>query len=116
MIRRFHEQNHREKLGAQGGNGTTLFQDLFSPDELGDRAQMLSCITLMPGVSVGEHTHTENGEVYYVLQGSVTVTEDGKEYRLTAGDAEFCADGHTHGMENRGASPAVVLACIVPNR
>ena len=116
MIHLFSEQAHHSKEHAQKGNGTVLFQDLFSPEELGSRAEMMSVITLLPGCSVGIHAHTENGEVYYVLEGSVWVTEDGTERKLSPGDAEFCADGHTHGMENRSAAPAMILAVILPNR
>lgn len=116
MIRRKQEQTRREKEQVQGGNGVVKFRDLFSPEELGARAQMCSVVTLEPGHSVGIHAHTENGEVYCVLEGTATVTEDGQEYTLHPGDAEFCADGHTHGIENRTSEPLRFLALILPNR
>ncbi len=116
MIHPKAEQNRREKLGAQGGNGVARFRDLFTSEDLGGRAEMFSVVTLDPGDSVGIHAHTSNGEVYCVLRGSVWVTEDGAERELLPGDAEFCADGHTHGMENRSDSPAEILAVILPNR
>ena len=116
MIRRFSEQGKRTREKVQGGNGTLLFQDLFTAEELGNRLQMCSAVTLMSGESIGEHAHTENGELYYILQGTATMVEDGKEFTLCAGDAQFCADGHTHGIANFGLAPLVFLAVIMPNK
>ena len=104
------------KSNLRGGVGDLQFTHLFSKEELGGRAQMLAQVTLQPGESVGVHPHTENGEVYWVLSGSVTVTEDEQECVLCAGDAEFCADGHTHSIRNHTSEPAVFLALILPNR
>ena len=116
MIHKVSQQGRRTKEKAQGGNGILQFRDLFTAEDLGDRASMMAVITLQPGDSVGIHAHTENGELYYVMDGTVDVTEDGAVTKLEAGDAEFCADGHTHGMENTSKAPAQVLAVIVPNR
>lgn len=116
MIHKISQQGRRTKANAQGGNGTLSFQDLFTAEELGGRAAMTTVITLLPGDSIGVHAHTENGEIYWVLEGEVAVSEDGTEETLTAGDAEFCADGHTHGAENRSGAPAKMLAVILPNR
>ena len=77
---------------------------------------MCSFIDLDPGCSVGIHPHTENGEIYVVLKGEAVVTEDGVEHTLRPGDAEFCADGHTHGIENRTSEPVTFLAVILPDR
>ena len=116
MIHRASEQNRREKERAQNGSGVAKFRDIFTPEELGERAGLFSVITLEPGCSVGVHAHTDNGEVYCILEGEAVVTEDGAEFTLRAGDAEICADGHTHGIENRTAHAVIFLAVILPNR
>ena len=115
MICREENQDRRIKSNIQGGSGDVHFQDLFTESDLGGRLSMISRVTLMPGDSIGPHSHTENGEVYYVLEGSGTVTEDGEDYRLNPGDAQFCADGHTHGLRNDTDAPLVFLAVIIPN-
>ena len=116
MIAKVDRQTRREKANAQGGSGILHFRDAFSAEELGNRATMFTVITLLPGDSIGVHAHTENGEIYWILEGELVVSEDGVETVLTAGDAEFCADGHTHGAENRSGAPAKILAVILPNR
>ncbi len=116
MIHRKSEMQTEYKSNLRGGVGNLAFRHLFSAGELGERATMLAEVTLQPGESVGVHPHTENGELYWVLSGSVTVTEDEQEFVLRAGDAEFCADGHTHSIRNHTPEPAVFLALILPNR
>ena len=104
------------KSNLRGGTGDLQFRHLFSGEELGGRADLLACVTLRPGESVGEHPHVGNGEVYYVLSGAVTVTEDGESRVLQAGDAEFCADGHTHSIFNHTDEDARFLALIMKDR
>lgn len=104
------------KHNVRGGDGSPAFRHLFSAAELGNRADLLAAVTLQPGESVGEHPHTGNGEVYFILSGSAMVAEDGVETELHAGDAEFCADGHTHAIRNHTDAPTTFLGLIVSNR
>ena len=115
MIHRKPEMIHDTKSNLRGGVGNLDFCHLLSKEELGNWATMLAAVTLQPGESVGEHPHTENGELYFVLSGSVMIAEDGVEAELFPGDAEFCAHGHTHAIRNHTDEPAVFLALIVPN-
>ena len=105
----------RSKLGGNGV-GSPSFRYLFSREELGERANMISVVTLQPGESISEHSHTENGEIYFVLSGCMTVTDDEECRELHPGDAEFCADGHRHSACNHTDAPASFLAVILPNR
>lgn len=116
MIRRANEQGVRQIEKLRDGMGTVQFRDLFTGQELGDRATMCAVATLEPGCSIGVHPHEGNGELYCVLEGEAVVTEDGEEFILGPGDTEFCADGHTHGIENRTASTLLFLAVILPDR
>ena len=116
MIRKEHEMLCKTMSNVRGGEGSPQFRHLFSAEELGGRMTFLSVVTLQPGESVGCHPHDVNGEAYYVLSGSLTVTEDGVETVLNTGDAEFCADGHVHGIRNHTDAPASFLAVIAPDQ
>ena len=104
------------KSKLRGGVGDLAFRHLFSGEELGGRADLFAIVTLEPGQSVGEHPHTTNGEAYVILTGSATVIEDGVSRILNPGDAEFCADSHTHSIENHTDEPASFLALIMKDR
>ena len=110
------DMNHEIKSNLRGGVGDLQFRHLFSGEELGGRADLFAVVTLRPGESIGEHPHAGNGEAYLVLTGAVTVTEDGESRVLNPGDAEFCADGHSHSIENHTDEPATFLALIMPDR
>ena len=100
---------------AMGGAGTIRFNKPFTMEQLGGRFCNLTRVTMHPGDGVGVHAHTENAEVYYMLEGSATIIDDGVETVLKAGDAQFCADGHTHGIYNHTDKDAAFLAIIVKN-
>lgn len=116
MYKRLNEMQTQTRHCIRGGVGDPVMRTIFSPEELGGRAEMFSIMTLAPGESVGVHEHTTNAEAYLVLRGSVTVTDDAEERVLQEGDAEFCADGHTHSIRNHTDAPAQFLALILPNR
>ena len=99
----------RSRLGGNGV-GSPSFRYLFSREELGERANMISVVTLQPGESISEHSHTENGEIYFVLSGSMTVTDDDESRELHPGDAEFCAQPHGRAGVVSGSDPAESLS------
>ena len=107
MYKMYDEMHVEVKHHLRGGEGDPVTRQIFSPEELGGRAEMFNIMTLQPGESVGVHDHVTNGEAYLVLSGSRV---------LNVGDAEFCADGHTHSIRNHTDAPASFLALILPNR
>ena len=69
-------------------------------------------MTLPQGTSIGLHTHTGNCEVIHVLSGSGVCHDDGTDVPLTAGMTHYCPEGHSHGIDNTGAEPLVLLAVL----
>lgn len=70
--------------------------------------------TLIPGASIGVHTHEKNSEVVFALSGEVVVIMDGKEEILKPGMVHYCPMGHSHGMRNDKDEDFVMYA-VVPN-
>ena len=69
-------------------------------------------LTLPVGSSIGLHTHTGNCEIIHVLSGSGVCHDDGTDVPLTAGMTHYCPEGHTHGIDNTGAEPLVLLGIL----
>ena len=69
-------------------------------------------LTLPVGSSIGLHTHTGNCEIIHVLSGRGVSHEDGTDVPLTAGMTHYCPEGHTHGIDNTGTEPLVLLGIL----
>ena len=67
---------------------------------------------LIPGASVGFHTHETNCEVIYVLEGSGKVLDKGEYVPISAGQAQYCPKGDDHGLINDGDVDLVFFAVI----
>ena len=114
MIKRNSEQRKEIKENLRGGIGALDFRHIFEKNELSGKANMFAEVTLLPGESIGEHPHGEEGEMYIVKSGIATVTDCGKTYELNVGDAMWTTGGETHSIENKSDAPLVIYAIILP--
>ena len=115
MIRRCKDMHRNMEENPAGGTGQLVADTLFTTGEMDGKTGMFATVTLEPHSIVGEHLHTEESEVYYLLSGSAVMVEDGRRYPISAGDAELCPSGHSHGMENNTDEPVVFLAIEFKN-
>ena len=67
---------------------------------------------LIPGASIGLHTHDTNSEIIYVLHGQGKVLYDGDEERVEAGMCHYCPKGHTHSLINDTEKELVFFAVV----
>lgn len=93
----------------KGGEGQAVVRKAVE-DEMG----RVLTLELPVGSSIGLHTHTGNCEIIHVLAGRGVCHDDGTEVTLEAGMTHYCPEGHTHGIENTGSEPLVLLG-ILPN-
>lgn len=82
--------------------------------------------TLIPGASIGLHTHEDSCEVIFILEGRGTVLEKSPENpscsaqdqcqetctEVAAGDCLYCPKGHTHSLMNTSESDLVFYAAV----
>ena len=70
---------------------------------------------LLPGASIGMHTHVTSSEIIYILEGKgKMLTKDGEEI-LNAGDCHYLPKGESHSLLNIGDSDLVIFA-VVPEQ
>ena len=67
---------------------------------------------LVPGASIGLHTHEAGSEIVYILSGEGKALYDGGQETLTAGDCHYCPKGHSHSLINGGGEDLVFFAVI----
>lgn len=71
--------------------------------------------SLIPGATIGVHTHETNSEIIYFLSGSGHVFFDDELLPVEAGQCHYCPKGHTHGLINDSDKELVFFA-VVPNQ
>lgn len=101
---------HYEKRA--GGKGTMHIERLLSEEECKDTIKMYAKITVDVNSSIGVHTHVNDGESYYILEGKARYIENGVESILSPGDITYTGRGSNHGIENIGDTPLVFMALI----
>lgn len=55
-----------------------------------------------PGSTIGEHTHIDSEEVYFLISGIGVMIMDGKQSPFLPGDVSLVKVGHSHGLMNTG--------------
>ena len=97
------QQWDREK--AAGGEGKLLGRFAYQTGEQ-DAIREIGWLTLPPGASIGLHKHTNNEDVYLIVEGRGTfVGSDGKEVPVSAGDVTIARPGQSHALKNTGRRP-----------
>lgn len=95
---------------CHGGKGTVACAEY-----LGDYAKSVPGVKfvhddiLPPGVSIGEHRHSGDEEVYVILAGKGTMTVDGIATDVSGGDVCITRSGHSHSLTNSGPEPLRLL-------
>jgi mannose-6-phosphate isomerase-like protein (cupin superfamily) len=59
-------------------------------------------ITLPPGSIIGEHPHSGEDEVYFIISGTGVMVVDGEEQVVGPGTAILTLSGSVHGIRNEG--------------
>ena len=67
---------------------------------------------LIPGASIGLHTHETDSEVIYIISGEGSVILDGEKTKVTANCSHYCPKGHTHTLINDSKEDLQFFAVI----
>jgi mannose-6-phosphate isomerase-like protein (cupin superfamily) len=83
---------------------------------------------LVPGATIGMHTHDDSCEVIFILEGNGTIVEMGPTVHdeaavqeetvkpVSAGDCLYCPKGHSHSLRNTAAEGDLVFYAVVPKQ
>lgn len=70
---------------------------------------------LVPGASIGMHTHDTSSEIMFITEGCGSVIFDGEKIALKAGDVHYCPKGHTHSLIN-DSNADLCFSAVVPQQ
>ena len=73
-------------------------------------------LTVGPGARVPPaHSHTDNEEIVYVLEGRLRYSVDGEQRDLAPGDRMYTPKGSVHAFSNPHDRPARALIMLTPD-
>ncbi len=113
MIRRKADMRVEMRARIRGGEGTLRCVNILEKDETLGKMRYCALLHLEPGQSIGPHAHGPDAELFYLLQGRLSVTDNGVTTQLDEGDAMFTGDGATHSVRNDTDRLAVLMAVIL---
>ena len=87
MVIRKEAQRLQVRDNVRGGNGTLENRHIIEPDDMFGSCTLFSEFYFEAGDSLGVHPLANDAEVYYLLEGQLTLIEDGVETVLNPGDA-----------------------------
>ena len=67
---------------------------------------------LIPGASIGMHTHEDSSEIIFITSGRGSVILDGAASPVYAGLCHYCPKGHTHSLVNDTDADLEFLAVV----
>lgn len=67
---------------------------------------------LIPGASIGLHTHETNSEVIYILSGGGKVLYNGEYEEVRQGLCHYCPKGHAHSLINDSNEDLIFFAVV----
>lgn len=69
---------------------------------------------LIPGASIGMHTHETSSEIIYILSGKGKILYDGGCEPLEPGSCHYCPKGHAHSLINDQEEGNLEFFAVVP--
>lgn len=74
--------------------------------------RILTRARLIPGASIGMHTHEDSCEVIFILEGKGSILEEGAKKAVQAGDCLYCPIGGSHSLVNDSDSDLIFCAAV----
>lgn len=106
MMINFNEMEEKRLPNFKGG------EKMFCPKMFDDGKNKIMLGRLEPGASIGLHTHENDCEIVYFLEGQGKMLYDGGEERVSAGLCHYCPKGHTHSLINDSDADLIFFAVV----
>lgn len=105
-----------ELVVAHHGQGQIWFQRPLEDADFDSDAHFVDFVRIPPGASIGIHTHGENEEIYFIVEGSGIMHTNAEERPVSRGDLILNRRGWTHGLRNPTAAELLVLVVEITYR
>lgn len=106
MIIRFDEMDLTVLPAFKGGEKEYRAKMFF------DGSNRIMKGTLIPGASIGMHTHEDSSETIFIIKGQGALIDEGERKKVSEGDCLYCPKGHSHSLINDSESDLVFYAVV----
>jgi quercetin dioxygenase-like cupin family protein len=103
----------RELIVAHEGQGSIEIARLFQDEKLAGTWHFIEYLVVPPGVTIGDHRHGENEEIYFIIEGQAMMTINGQEREVKPGDFIINHPGWEHGLRNESDQEVKLLVIEV---
>lgn len=112
IVRNIFTSDKERKKSHDGDGFIEVSRPFISPDFIGPW-HFIDHAVLPPGASIGLHTHGNNEELYFILEGEGLMTVNEEQRNVAKGDLILNPPGGTHGLENRSNKNLSILVIEV---
>lgn len=113
MIKRKKDMTAHIRETMKGGSGNAVVTEIMEKGDYDGNARLVAVIELEKGCSIGEHLHSGEEEIFYVLEGMAKYNDNGNEVVLQQGDSCICKSGQKHSVANAGDEKLKLFAVIL---
>ena len=106
MIIRFDEMELSVLPAFKGG------EKEFAANMFFDGTNRIMKGTLIPGASIGMHTHEDSSETIFIIKGQGALIDEGERKKVSEGDCLYCPKGHSHSLINDSESDLEFYAVV----
>lgn len=102
-----------EGLRKKAVDGLTIYREWGSREELasGDGYQVRK-VTVQPGRTIYEHSHSERIESWSIIQGTALITINGNQQIYNSSENASAHPGEKHQISNAGDKPLIFIETI----
>jgi quercetin dioxygenase-like cupin family protein len=90
----------RKHVVAHDGNGQIESAVVLGAGDFETALEFVEYVELPPATSIGRHTHGDDEELYFVIEGTGRMTLESDEVAVGPGDLVFNPRGGTHALRN----------------
>jgi len=113
LIKRSSELTETIKENMRGGDGKVKITSVLDEGDYDGKSRLVAVLAFEPGSSIGKHTHENEEEIFYVLEGSAAYDDNGAEVILNAGESAVCKNGQSHAVCNKSDKMLKLFAIIL---
>jgi len=97
----------------RGGKGKAVAMAYEAASGFAGEIGMMAMMQLEPGSEIGYHEHTDDMELYLILDGIGRVNDNGTMEVVNPGDLVVTKRGESHSLINETPEPVTFLAIII---